>query len=595
MKGEAVLGVERSVSGKFWSDRSGLNDAALERQGLAISQRYGLAPMVGRLVAARDIPLEMVERYLSPTLKDELPDPSLFKDMDKAAARIADVVEAGGGIGVFADYDVDGGTSAAQFIRYLRSIDVPTFLHIPDRQDEGYGPNLPALRSLKERGAALVLCLDCGTLSIDVLGEATAEGIETIVVDHHMAAPDLPNCVAVVNPNRLDEDGAFGHLAACGVSFVTLVAVSRALRERGWFERTGRKEPALLQLLDLVALGTVCDVVPLTGLNRAFVSQGLKVQAGRQNIGMAALGDIAGLRRKPDPFAAGFMLGPRINAGGRVGRAELGARLLSTHDPDEARSLAKELDELNNERREIEAEVLAQALRLAEAQENDPIIMVAGEGWHQGVVGIVASRLKDRYARPSCVITIEEGEAKGSGRSVAGIDLGAAVIAAAQAGLLSKGGGHKMAAGFSLEAEKIEAFRDFLRERVSETLDGELPPAPLSVDAILSPGAANSGLLEDISKLEPFGTANPEPRLVLRDALLEGVGMVGEAHVRATIVGPDGAKVKAIAFRVAEDERGQQMLSNAGTRFHIAGHLRRDDYRGGNAVQFVIDDLAEAG
>ncbi|MEQ9332377.1 DHH family phosphoesterase, partial [Thalassobaculum sp.] len=383
-----VLGVERSATGRRWVER-GMGGVEAERLGLAIAQRHGLPEIVGRLIAGRGIGLDEVERFLDPTLKTELPDPSVLKDMDAAATRLADAVEAGGAIGLFADYDVDGATSAALMSRYLRAVGTETVVHIPDRIDEGYGPNLPALQGLADRGAGVVACLDCGILAVDTLGEARAAGIDVIVIDHHLAGPELPPAVAVVNPNRLDEDGRFGQLAACGVTFLVLVALNRELRQRGRF-RAGA-EPDLRALLDVVALGTVCDVVPLAGLNRAFVAQGLKVMAGRGNPGLAALGDIARLDRRPDPYHLGFVLGPRINAGGRVGRADLGARLLSTDDPAEAAALSAELDRYNDERRVIEAQVLEAAIEQAEGQGDAPALVVVGDGWHPGVVGIVAS------------------------------------------------------------------------------------------------------------------------------------------------------------------------------------------------------------
>jgi len=586
-----VLGVERSATGKHWVARGG-EGGAVERLGLAIAQRHGLPEIVGRLIAQRGVALESVERFLDPTLKVELPDPSVLRDMDAAAGRLADVVQSGRAVGVFADYDVDGATSAALMSRYLRAVGAEAVVHIPDRIDEGYGPNLPALKELVERGAAVVACLDCGILALETLGQARAAGIDVLVVDHHLAGPELPPAVAVVNPNRLDESGELGQLAACGVTFLVLVALNRELRRRGWFQT--RREPDLRGLLDLVALGTVCDVVPLAGLNRAYVSQGIRVMASRGNPGLAALGDVARLDRRPDPYHLGFVLGPRINAGGRVGRADLGARLLSTDDPVEAASLAAELDRYNEERRAIEAQVLEAALAQAEAQADAPALVVTGEGWHPGVVGIVASRLKDRFNRPACVVGIEDGVGTGSGRSVPGVQLGAAVIAAQQAGLLLKGGGHAMAAGFTVELDRIEAFRAFLCDRVAADLDGQAATPTLSVDAALAPGGATGDLVRTVGRIGPFGTGNPEPRFVFPAVRVVGAGVVGENHVRCTLAGADGGRLKAIAFRALDGDLGRSLLHAGSTPMHVAGHLRADDFRGGDQVQLIVDDAAPA-
>ncbi|MEQ8398618.1 single-stranded-DNA-specific exonuclease RecJ [Thalassobaculum sp.] len=586
-----VLGVERSVTGKRWIARGGAVIEA-ERLGLAIAQRHGVPEIVGRLIAQRGIGLDGVERFLEPTLKAELPDPSVLKDMDVAAARLSDAVQGGQPVGLFADYDVDGATSAALMTRYLRAVGATSIVHIPDRIDEGYGPNLPAIEGLAGQGAGVVVCLDCGILAVETLGQARAAGIDMLVIDHHLAGPQLPPAVAVVNPNRLDESGGYGQLAACGVTFLVLVALNRELRRRGWFRQ--RPEPDLRVLLDLVALGTVCDVVPLAGLNRAFVAQGIRVMAGRGNPGLAALGDIAKLDRRPDPYHLGFVLGPRINAGGRVGRADLGARLLATDDPVEAATLAAELDRYNGERRAIEAEVLEAAIAQAETQTNAAALVVFGEGWHPGVVGIVASRLKDRFHRPACVIGVEDGVGKGSGRSVTGVQLGAAVIAAQQAGVLIKGGGHAMAAGFTVAADRVEAFQAFLCERVTADLADGDRTASLSIDAALAPSGATGDLVRTVGRIGPFGTGNAEPRFAFPAVRVVGAGVVGENHVRCTLMGSDGARVKAIAFRALDGDLGQALLKAGGTPFHVAGHLRADDFRGGDQVQLIVDDAAPA-
>ncbi|KGM31605.1 single-stranded-DNA-specific exonuclease RecJ, partial [Inquilinus limosus] len=424
MTGPALFGVERSAKGARWIGR-----AADDRLALALSQRHALPEIVARVLAARGVGLDDAPAFLNPTLRALLPDPSVLRDMDRAAARIARAVTAGEGIAVFGDYDVDGATSTALLVRYLRALGIEPQIHIPDRIAEGYGPNAQALEKLRAGGAGLVVTVDCGTTAFDALEGAA--GLDVVVIDHHTAEPRLPKVAAVVNPNRLDQDPGLGQLAACGVTFLALVALNRALRQAGVF--ANRTEPDLLALLDLVALGTICDVVPLTGLNRALVGQGLKVMAQRRNTGLAALADVARVTETVDAYHAGYILGPRINAGGRIGRADLGARLLATEDRAEAARIAALLDEHNVDRKTVEAEVMAAAIAQVEAAEAGPVILVAGEGWHPGVVGIVAGRLRERYGRPSCVVGFEGGIGKASGRSVPGVDLGAAVIAARQA------------------------------------------------------------------------------------------------------------------------------------------------------------------
>ncbi|WP_420405251.1 single-stranded-DNA-specific exonuclease RecJ [Nisaea sp.] len=590
---KSFLGVERSFTGKRWVARHGA-DSETERIGLAIAQRFGFPELVGRLIAARQIGLDQVESFLDPTLKSLMPDPGVLRDMDVCVARLVRAVREGERVAVFSDYDVDGATSAAILIRYLRWIGVDPLLHVPDRIEEGYGPNTPALLSLKAQGATLVVTLDCGVTAYEPLSEAAAAGLEVIVVDHHMAEPELPKAVAVVNPNRIDEDGTLGHLAACGVTFLVTVALNRALRESGFF--SGKREPNLLHLLDLVALGTVCDVVPLKGLNRAFVIQGLKVMAQRGNKGIVALSDVAGVDARPEPYHLGYVLGPRVNAGGRVGKSDLGARLLLTDSDAEAGSLAAELERFNGERREIEAQVLAEAEALAADQPDDlPVIVVAGEGWHPGVIGIVAGRLKERYDRPACVIALDGKIGKGSGRSVPGIALGPAVIAAHQAGMLLAGGGHAMAAGFTVEADKLDTFRSFLGERIRSELEGEPIVPTLSVDAPLAAGGANRELADTIQKVGPFGAGNSEPRFVLADVKVVDVREVGTGHVRCIFSGADGRRVKGIAFRALESGLGAALMTSSGRPIHVAGHLRPDDWNGRNDVQILIDDAAEVG
>jgi single-stranded-DNA-specific exonuclease len=586
---EAFLGVERSVTGRRWRQRQGD-----ERAGLAISQRLGLPEIVGRLLAGRGIGPEAAESFLNPTLRDLLPDPSRLLDMDSAAERLASAIRKGEGIAVFGDYDVDGATSSALLARFFAAAGRLIRIYIPDRMKEGYGPNLPALLALKAEGIGVVITVDCGITAFEALAGAAEAGLEVIVIDHHVAEPRLPEAFAVVNPNRLDETPGHGQLAAVGVAFLLAVAVNRALRQAGWYG-ADRPEPDLKRLLDLVALGTICDVVPLTGVNRALVTQGLKVMAARANIGLAALADVARLNEAPGTYHVGFMLGPRVNAGGRVGAADLGARLLSTEDPLDAAAIARQLDGFNTERKQIEERVLIEAIAQAESRQAPGLVFVQSEGWHPGVIGIVASRLKERYGHPACVVAIGQGIGKGSGRSVVGVDLGNAVIAARQAGLLVNGGGHVMAAGFTVEQGKLEALKEFLAERLDDRSGAERPRPTLDLDAALQPAAATPALLREIERLGPFGSGNVEPRFALPAARIVRADPAGEAHVRCIVMGSDGARLKAIAFRSLDNELGRALLQRGGPALHLAGHLRADRWQGRDEVQLLIDDAAVAG
>lgn len=595
------LGVARSSTGKLWMMRAqgsdGGQDAGLERQGLAISQRLQLPEVLGRLLASRGQTVETAEAFLHPRLRDLLPDPSTLRDMDRAVARIVAALKAGQQVAIFGDYDVDGATSAALMMRFLRAIGAkPARLYVPDRMTEGYGPNGPAMHRLKAEGVDLVITVDCGITAFTALQAAADVGLDVVVVDHHMAEPALPVAAAVINPNRPDETPGLGQLAAVGVAYLLVVALNRALRQAGWY-KDGRPEPDLLQWLDLVALGTVCDVVPLTGLNRALVAQGLKVMGQRRNIGINALSDVAKVTERPGTYHAGFLFGPRVNAGGRVGASDLGATLLSGDDPAAAATLALHLDALNTERRAIEGEVLAAAIAAAERQaaENPHLILIAERGWHPGVIGIVAGRLKDRYQRPVCVIALgEDGVGKGSGRSVAGLHLGNAIIAAREAGIIERGGGHAMAAGFEVAAGRVADLAAFITSRFTSDLDGNPLVPVLQVDGALQPRAATPDFVTQLEQVGPFGSGNPEPRFVLPDARIAFADLVGTNHVRCQIQGADGSRLKAIAFRVAEEPLGQALLRSRGATMHLAGNLRVDRWQGREEVQFQIEDAAPA-
>jgi single-stranded-DNA-specific exonuclease len=590
----AFLGVERSASGRRWRLRGVADDGA----AAALATQLAVPEILARLLAQRGIGLEEAARFLSPRLRDQLPDPAHLKDMDRAVDRLVHAIREREKIVVYGDYDVDGATSAALLLRFFAAVGADGGLYVPDRMREGYGPNAPALLRLKEDGAGLVICVDCGTTAHDALEAAKTAGLDLIVIDHHVAEPLLPSAVAVVNPNRLDDTSVHGQLAAVGVTFLLVVAANRALREAGWYR--ARPEPDLMQWLDLVALGTVCDVVPLTGLNRALVAQGLKVAQRGANPGMAALAalaEAAGRTTAIDAYQLGFVLGPRVNAGGRVGAADLGARLLSTDDPVLAAEWAQHLDGYNKERREIERATLEAAIELVERQNaNSPVLVfAAADGWHPGVIGIVAARLRERYERPACVVALADGIGRGSGRSVPGLALGSAVIAARQAGLLINGGGHAMAAGFTVAADRLIELQEFLVARLDDGLDRAILVPELAIDAAIAAEAAQGGLLAQLAALAPFGSANPEPRFAFPMVRAAYVEPVGTGHLRLRITDTiGGAQLNAIAFRAADTPVGRLLGEAKGRAIHLAGHLRRDTWRGGDAVRLVVDDVALA-
>ena len=580
-----ALNIERSVSGQPWRWRRE-PDPTLAMDAL-----------VDELLLARGVGREDLARHREPRIRDFLPDPSCFQDMDKGARRLADAIQKGERIAIFGDYDVDGATSAALLTLLLRRLGAEPIVYIPDRLMEGYGPSGKALVELKARGASVAVCVDCGAQAFEALEEAAGAGLDVVVVDHHQCATLLPLAHALINPNRLDEneDGAaHGHLAAVGMAFLLGVALLRELRSRGAFEAIA--EPKIIDLLDIVALGTVADVARLKGLNRAFVTQGLRVMAAKQNIGLAALAEAARLGKAPSCRDLGFALGPRINAGGRVGKSDLGVRLLTTSDPEEARSIAAELDRLNEERRAIEMIVTEQAEEQAAKLNGAPVLTVMGAGWHPGVIGIVASRIKERYGRPTIVIAeTEDGTGKGSGRSISGVDLGAAVLAAKDSGLLVAGGGHAMAAGLTLPPGGLEAFREFISERLAADVAKSLGDRALLLDALLAPGGVAGNLCDALDTAGPYGAGWPSPRVAAGPARLLRAGIVGDGHVRGLACGDDGKSFKWIAFRSAATELGQALLSSPGDkRWWLAGTIKRDEWNGGNAAEMHVEDAALA-
>jgi len=589
------LGVEHSATGRAWRDRLDERGAA---RALAIAQRHDVPELLARILAGRNIDVDGVDAFLDPAIKRAMPDPHVLAGMREAAGRIADAIVRSETVAIFGDYDVDGATSAALLARFLRQAGLGPLIHIPDRLFEGYGPNVEAVRSLAARGATLLVTVDCGTTSIEPLAEARALNVDVVVLDHHQADEALPPAFAIVNPNRRDDLSGLGHLAAVGLTFMTVVAVNRELRTRG-FWNTDRPEPDLLALLDDVALGTVADVVPLIGLNRAFVAKGLIALRRRERAGHRSLMDVARLSGPPEAWHLGFLLGPRINAGGRIGRADLGVKLLLEDDPDKAAQIAAELDRLNRERQTIEMDTLAQAEAEAMAalgiEEKGAVVVTAAEGWHPGVVGIVAARLKEKFGRPAFAIALEPGGiGTGSGRSIPGVDIGRAVRRAVAEGLLVKGGGHAMAAGVTLRRDALAAFRAFLESMLGPDVETSRRATGLLIDGALSAAAANLELVALLERAGPFGSGNPEPMIALPAHTISYAEEVGQAHIRVRLKSADGAGVNAIAFRASGQKLGAALVQGRGRQVHAAGSFTLDRYQGEERVQFRITDVAPA-
>lgn len=591
MSGEgqaALLGVTRSLTGQTWHTRD-----YDERAAAAIAQRLGLPDLVARLLTQRGVGLEEAQGFLQPRLREALPDPFVIKDMQVASVRLAEAIRTGEAVAVFGDYDVDGATSSALLKRFFGALGRDLRIYIPDRLAEGYGPNPAAMQRLAGEGVRLLVTVDCGTTAHEALKAAATAGLEVLVVDHHVAETTLPEAMAIVNPNRLDDDSGAGSLAAVGVLFLLLIAVNRELRRSGYYAG-GVSEPQLLDWLDLVALGTVADVAPLSGLNRVLVAQGLKVLERRGNAGLAALLQVSGQQGTATAGQLAFQLGPRVNAGGRVGSADLGARLLASDDPLEAQQLAQELDRLNRERQEIEASVQAQAIEEIEAGPSpNGMIVAVGDSWHPGVIGIVAARLRERYDLPALVIALSDGVGKGSARSVPGFDLGALVLRARAAGLLVNGGGHRMAAGLTVQPALISDLTSFMQKEASRALiDMNYQPA-LKIDATVSGSGATAELVTGCQSLAPFGVGNPQPRFALPAMRLANVDVMAEKHLRLRAEAETGTSLRAVCFRAFDSPLGEALLAARGRRLHLAGRLERDTWRGGDAVQLILEDAAE--
>ncbi len=589
------LNVSQSARGFMWKDRLAPHQQNI---GVAIAQHNHIPEILGRVMASRGATLENSESFLDPSLRDLMPDPHSLQDMEKGALRIAEAIKNKETIAVFGDYDVDGGTSSALMTRFFMAHGIKCRIYIPDRMTEGYGPNPNAIKSLMAEGATLIITVDCGISSYEALEVAKGTKTDIVIIDHHQAEPVLPDVHAVINPNRQDDLSGQGHLCAAGVVFLVMVDVLRTLRAQNWYSKAV-PAPNLLQWLDLVALATVCDVVPLTGLNRAYVIKGLQVMHTRQNIGIRTLFDIASVNSKPNPYHLGFILGPRINAGGRIGNPDLGAQLLSTNDEKQAQLIAQQLDDLNKQRRDMEADMVDDAISQAEREiEENPdlaMIIVASTDWHKGLVGLVASRLTERFRRPTLAIswTGENQEGTGSARSIAGVDLGAAVRAAMKEKVIMKGGGHAMAAGLTLKEDMFETLKAFFQKEVGAATHGARAAPVLDIDGSLTVRAATFDFVDLLEKAGPYGSENPQPRFVFPSHSCKNPQIVGGVHVRCSIVSGDNSRLDAIAFRAGDTELGRMLLESNGMPLHFAGQIKRSQWNGREKIEVIIDDVAD--
>ncbi len=575
-----------SVSGKNWILKKFNNDDID-----FYKNNFFLDEITSKLLSIRNIEKTTISNFLNPSIKNSLPDPNLLKDMDKATERTVKAIIKNEKIAIFGDYDVDGATSTALLGNYLKSINHIYEIYIPDRKLEGYGPNISGFQKLIESNSKLIFTVDCGTLSFKPIEFAQTKNVDVIVLDHHQSEISLPKAYSVVNPNRYDDKSNLNYLCAAGVSFMFLVSLNKKLRELNWFKNKKVKEPNLIDFLDLVSLGTVCDVVPLIGLNRTMVKQGLKVLKNKKNLGLKTLFEMCKINTNPTSYHLGFVIGPRINAGGRVGKCSHGANLLLNLNSKESFKLATELNEYNNERKDLEKKFLNAALDVINYQSNDPIIIILGKNWHEGVIGIVASRIKDRFNKPTIIISTNKNIGKASARSITGFDIGSVIIAALQKKLITKGGGHKMAAGFSIEMSKIDKFKEFIFKKFLN-LNKKMNSTAIYLDSEISPSALNIDFFEKINILSPFGAGNPEPRFLLRDLKVLNSKIVGEKHVKSVLLGKDGSSIQTISFNSNSNEIGQFLLNNNKDLFSIVGKLSLNEWNGRRNVEFIIDDIS---
>ena len=576
-----------SVTGKNWILKE-FNQDELS----FLKDNFFLDEIIAKLLVLRNIEKKDVNNFLNPLIKNFLPNPNSLADMEKSSLRTIEAIKTKEKIGVFGDYDVDGATSTAVLGKYFSLLSIDYEIYIPDRKTEGYGPSIKGFNELINKGVSIIFTVDCGTLSFEAIDYAKSKNIDVIVLDHHQSEVNLPKAFSVVNPNRIDDKSNLQYLCAAGVTFMFLVSINKELRSLDWFKKNNLEEPDLLNFLDLVSLGTICDVVPLIGLNRAIVKQGLKILKLKKNLGIKTLLDICKVENNPSIYHLGYILGPRINAGGRVGKCSHGANLLLNSNPKEVFKLATELDQFNKERKLLENDLVDKILKMSEVQSKDPIIILKGKNWHEGVIGIVAARLKDKFNKPTIIISLNEKVGKASARSIAGFDIGSAIIAAAQKKILIKGGGHKMAGGFSIEVSKIESFKEFIFNRFKNNHNNLNLQKPLYLDSRIAPSAINVEFYNKINVLSPFGSGNPEPKFVIEDLKSINSKVVGEKHIKSVLVGSEGSSVKTIAFNATNSEVGEYLLRKNNKKFNIAGKLSLNEWRGQKNVEFIIDDIS---
>ena len=576
-----------SVSGKYWVFKR-----FSEEQLNFLKENFSLDEITSKLLSIRQIKKEEVKSFLNPSIKNFLPNPYNLIDMEKSTLRTIKSILQKEKLGIFGDYDVDGATSTALLGNYFSELNIEYETYIPDRKKEGYGPNIKSFKELIDKKVKIIFTVDCGTLSFDAINFAKENKIDVIVLDHHQSEVKLPNAFSIVNPNRLDDKSNLQYLCAAGVSFMFLVSLNRELRNINWFKKNNIKEPNLINYLDLVSLGTVCDVVPLVGLNRAFVKQGLKVFKSKKNLGLKTLLDICKIDSNPSIYHLGYLLGPRINAGGRVGKCSHGANLLLNKDPKHSFKLASELDRYNKERQMLEKSLLKKILNEIGNYLNDPVIILSGKNWHEGVIGIVAARLKDRFNKPVILISTDGKVGKASARSIVGFDIGSVIIAATQRKILLKGGGHKMAGGFSIQIENIDIFKNFVYKKFSGINEDLKSEKPLFLDSVIAPSALNLEFYNKISLLSPFGSGNPEPKFVIKDVKTINGKIIGEKHIKSVLIGEDGSTIKSIAFNATENDLGSYLLKKNNKLFNIAGKLSLNEWKGQSNVEFIIDDIS---
>ena len=576
-----------SVSGKNWVLRK-----YSEENSNFLKENFSLDEITSKLLSIRQIKKDEINSFLNPSIKSFLPNPYVMTDMKKAALRTTRAINQKEKLGIFGDYDVDGATSTALLGNYFSELNLEYETYIPDRKKEGYGPTINSFKELINKNVKVIFTVDCGTLSFDAINFAKENNIDVIVLDHHQSEIKLPNAFSIVNPNRLDDKSNLQYLCAAGVSFMFLVSLNRELRNKNWFNENDTKEPNLINYLDLVSLGTVCDVVPLIGLNRAIVKQGLKVFKSKKNLGLKTLLDICKIESNPSTYHLGYLLGPRINAGGRVGKCSHGANLLLNKDPKFSFKLASELDQFNKERQMLEKDLLKKILNKTEDTSNDPVLILSGKNWHEGVIGIVAARLKDKFNKPVILISLDGNIGKASARSIIGFDIGSIIISATQEKILLKGGGHKMAGGFSIHIENIDMFKDFVYKKFKGVNEDLRSKKPLFLDSIIAPSAVNLEFYNKVALLSPFGSGNPEPKFIIEDVKTINGKIVGEKHVKSVLIGEDGSTIKSIAFNATENELGGYLLKKNNKSFNIAGKLSLNEWKGQSNVEFIIDDIS---